>query len=381
MEKQPIKIMQIIARMNVGGPAILVSSLVRELNSEGFETTLISGYCEENELDFLETVATDIKCTKIKGLGRKVSIFSDFKSLVLLIKQIRDFQPDIIHTHTIKAGVLGRVASIISLHKSYRVHTFHGHLLTGYFRKSIVFAIIWIEKALAFKTDILLAVGTKVRDDLVSAGIAPKNKFKITYPGLQRFNSKHSFDIRKELDIQNQIMIVFVGRLTKIKRPDRFIQAALTLNDLHSEVVFVVVGDGELLESLKELTAHSSAEFRFMGWRNDVEDIIQASDIVALTSDNEGIPLTLIQACQSGKPIVATKAGSVSDVVTDGKNGYLTELSVKEFAESLRKLIKDNDSRVKFGSEGIKIAAEKFSMESMINQHKTIYSQQIHTPY
>ena len=371
--------MQIIARMNVGGPAILVSSLVREFNGDGFETRLISGFCEENELDFLETVATDIESIKIKGLGRKVSIFSDFKSLVSLVKQIRDFRPDVIHTHTIKAGVLGRIASIISFHRSYRVHTFHGHLLVGYFKKSIVLAIILIEKVLAYKTDILLTVGTKVKDDLISAKIAPSGKFVVTYPGLKKFHTQNSFEIRKELNIKSQIMVVFVGRLTKIKRPDRFIQAAMALEDLENEVVFVVVGDGELLEPLKELAENSAAEFRFMGWRNDVEDIIQASDIVALTSDNEGIPLTLIQACQSGKPIVATNAGSVSDVVSNEKNGYLTDLSVDDFVESLSRLIVDRNLRMKFGSEGIKIAGQKFSIESMVNQHKIIYSQQIHT--
>jgi hypothetical protein len=171
MAKQPVRVVQIIARMNVGGPAVLVADLMRSLDKSAVEQTLITGYCDENEADYLETVATDVKATRIAGLGRSVSLVADVRAFFALVGMLRELRPDIVHTHTAKAGVLGRLASMLAGRKVKRVHTFHGHLLHGYFSGWKVRLVISIEKFLAKRTDVLLAVGNKVKDDLLAAGI------------------------------------------------------------------------------------------------------------------------------------------------------------------------------------------------------------------
>jgi hypothetical protein len=175
--------MRIIARMNVGGPAVQVSGLMRGFNSDQFDHRLYTGYCAVDEADYLDTVATDVKAVRIQGFGRRVSLGGDLKAFISLISEIRDFKPHVIHTHTAKAGFLGRIASIISLRPSIRVHTFHGHLLNGYFGPFKRSLVVIAEKFLALFTHQLLAVGDKVRQDLLNAGIGTQVKFGVMPPG------------------------------------------------------------------------------------------------------------------------------------------------------------------------------------------------------
>ena len=163
--KSPIRVMRIIARMNVGGPAVQVSGLMRGFNAVDFDHRLYTGYCAADEADYLETVATDVQAIRIDGFGRRVSLGGDIRAFSTLVKEIRKFKPHVIHTHTAKAGFLGRIASIISLQPSIRVHTFHGHLLNGYFGSFKRSLVVISEKILAMLTDQLLAVGEKVRQD------------------------------------------------------------------------------------------------------------------------------------------------------------------------------------------------------------------------
>jgi len=156
----PIRVMRIIARMNVGGPAVQVSGLMRGFNSVDFDHRLYTGFCAPDESDYLNTVATDVKAVRIEGFGRRVSLGGDIKAFVTLVKEIRSFKPHVIHTHTAKAGFLGRIASVVSLQQSIRVHTFHGHLLNGYFGPFKRALVVFAEKTLAILTDQLLAVGS-----------------------------------------------------------------------------------------------------------------------------------------------------------------------------------------------------------------------------
>ena len=169
---KPVKVMQIIARMNVGGPAVLVADLVRNLDPQGFSSVLVTGYCDENESDYLDEVAQDVVAIRIPGLGRSVSPLKDLTAFFLLIKQIRQFKPDVIHTHTAKAGVLGRLAGLLARPQAKRVHTFHGHLLHGYFSSGKTRLVIGLEKALGLFTHRFIAIGNVVKNDLVKAGIA-----------------------------------------------------------------------------------------------------------------------------------------------------------------------------------------------------------------
>jgi len=369
-----VKVMQIIARMNVGGPAVIVAELMRGLDKSAFEQILVTGFCDENEADYLDTVAKDIKATRIAGLGRSVSLIADLKAFFGLVLLIRKYKPDVIHTHTAKAGVLGRLASLLAGRGAVRVHTFHGHLLHGYFNSFTTKIVILIEKILAARTSVLIAIGSKVRDDLIAAGIGSKDKYRVFFPGLPAPKVFAKAAARSALGISSQTLyITFVGRLTQIKRPDRLLDVANECKQRGLDVRFLVAGEGELFESSKQRALEEQLNVTFFGWRSDIDQIFAASDIAILTSDNEGIPLTLIQAAQASLPIVATSVGSISDIVINESTGYLTPINPADMADAIEKLVRDPQLRQMMGEAGKARAAQYFSLERMLKDHSDLY--------
>ena len=371
---QRIKVMQIIARMNVGGPAVIVAELMRGLDSSRFEQVLITGYCDETEADYLDEVATDIKATRIAGLGRSVSPVADFKAFIGLVQTIKSFKPDVIHTHTAKAGVLGRVASIIAGRGATRIHTFHGHLLHGYFAEWKTRLVIAIEKFLAQRTHYLVAIGNEVKKDLLEVGIGRENQFSVFFPGLPQPHTANKSDLRKHLELDSAaIYCTFVGRLTQIKRPDRLLDIASAMVKREVPIHILVAGEGELFDSSKARALSENLPITFLGWRKDIDELFAASDIAILTSDNEGIPLTLIQAAQAGLPILAPSVGSISDIVVNDKTGFLTAPNAGAMASALSALATDSELRDRLGSAGKARADEYFSLSRMLRDHTEIY--------
>ena len=375
IQRRPIRVMQVIARMNVGGPAVIVSELMRGLDKSTFEQLLVTGYCDDDEVDYLDQVATDIQATRIVGLGRSVSLIKDVKSFFLLMKLIREFKPDVIHTHTAKAGVLGRLAGLLARPSAKRVHTFHGHLLHGYFGKRKTRVVIVVEQLLAKVSNALVAIGNQVKEDLLAVKIGTTAKYSVIFPGLRELNTQSKESARNELGLDfNKIYLTFIGRLTQIKRPDRLLDIARFLQHNHTNVEILVAGEGENFEDLRASAVNENLPMVFLGWRNDIGRILSASDIAILCSDNEGIPLTLIQAAQAGLPIVSTNVGSVSDIVEDGKTGLLTEVNSDALITAIGQLLKDPAEQDAYGQAG-KIRAEKFfSLSEMINSHESLYS-------
>jgi glycosyltransferase involved in cell wall biosynthesis len=374
MAKQPVRVVQIIARMNVGGPAVIVADLMRSLDKSAVEQTLITGYCDENEADYLETVATDVKATRIAGLGRSVSLVADVRAFFALVGMLRELRPDIVHTHTAKAGVLGRLASMLAGRKVKRVHTFHGHLLHGYFTGWKVRLVIAIEKFLAKRTDVLLAVGNKVKDDLLAVGIGKTDQYKVFFPGLKDPKKFEKAKVRADFEMEDGLTyIAFVGRLTQIKRPDRLLDVASEIKSRGLKARIIVAGEGDLFEKSKSRASEQELPITFLGWRKDISELFAASDIAVLTSDNEGIPLTLIQAAQAGLPIVATEVGSIGDIVIHESNGYLTDTSPSAITDALEKLIIDPVLRQIMGTAGRERAVRYFSLEKMSQDHTELY--------
>jgi len=370
-----IKVMQIIARMNVGGPAVIVAELMRGLDSSRFEQVLITGYCDETEADYLDEVATDIKATRIAGLGRSVSPIADFKAFVGLIHTIKSYKPDVIHTHTAKAGVLGRLASIIAGRGAIRIHTFHGHLLHGYFAGWKTKLVVAIEKFLAKHTHFLVAIGNEVKSDLLKAGIGNESQYSVFFPGLPKPHTASKAELRKHLELDSAtIYCTVVGRLTQIKRPDRLLDIAAAMVKREVPIHFLVAGEGELFESSKSRATSEKLPVTFLGWRKDIDELFAASDIAILTSDNEGIPLTLIQAAQAGLPIVAPAVGSISDIVENDKTGFLTSPQPGAMASALSALATDKELRERLGSAGKARADEYFSLDRMLRDHTEIYN-------
>ncbi len=371
---RPIKVLRIIARMNVGGPAVQVSGLMRGLNPIDFEHRLLTGHCNTDEADYLIETAAAIPVTRIDGLGRSIKPIADLTALIAIVKVIREFKPDIIHTHTAKAGVLGRIASIISLHPSIRVHTFHGHLLHGYFGLFKTKLVILIEKNLAFFTHQLLAVGKKVQDELIEVGIGNKEKFAVMPPGLSLGKIPEGAEAKSELGLDKDLLYCsFIGRVTKIKRPDRFLDVVAELVRRGVKIQFFIAGDGNLLEETKLRIEKESLPVACLGWRTDIERVIGASDIVILTSDNEGTPLSLIQAGMVGVPVVSTNVGSVSEIVLDGITGLITDLDVTTIADAVESLVVNSELRQQLGSAARQFTAENFGVARLVKDHEALY--------
>jgi glycosyltransferase involved in cell wall biosynthesis len=366
--------MRIIARMNVGGPAVQVSGLMRGFNSAEFDHRLYTGYCAEDEADYLDTVATDVKAVCILGFGRRISLGGDLKALISLINEIREFKPHIIHTHTAKAGFLGRIASLISLQPSIRVHTFHGHLLNGYFGPFKRSLVVIAEKFLALFTDQLLAVGDKVRQDLLNAGIGSKSKFGLMPPGLAigDLPDREKSQIALKLPANN-LQCAFIGRVTQIKRPDRFLDVVSEIKKRGVYLDFFIAGDGELLNMCRERIKQEDLPVTVLGWQSDIEGVLSSADMVVLTSDNEGTPLSLIQAGMAGLPVVTTNVGSVPEVVLDGVTGIVTGLDVQEIADALEKLVNDEVLLTKLGTAAQDFTLSNFGVKRLVRNHEELY--------
>ena len=373
-EVKPFRVMRIIARMNVGGPAVQVSGLMRGFDSDNFDHRLYTGYCAADEADYLDTVATDIRATRIEGFGRRVSLGGDIKAFISLIAEIRSFKPHVIHTHTAKAGFLGRIASIISFHPSIRVHTFHGHLLNGYFGAFKRRLVIIAEKVLAIFTHQLLAVGDRVRQDLLTEGIGSLKKFGLMPPGLEISQLPNKVESQESYGLSTTtLQCAFIGRITKIKRPDRFLDVVAEIKRRGVELEFFMAGDGELLDICRERITHENLPVKVLGWQSDIEKVLSAADLVVLTSDNEGTPLSLIQAGMAGLPVVTTRVGSVPEVVIDGTTGIITSLDVREIADALEKLANSSDLRVHMGAAAKVFTMANFGVKRLVHDHEELY--------
>lgn len=377
-DSNPIRIMRVIARMNIGGPAVQVSGLMRSFNSIDFDQRLFTGFCASDEADYIDTIASDIKAVRIDGFGRRVNLSGDLHALFSLVKEIRKFKPHVIHTHTAKAGFLGRIASILSLHGSIRVHTFHGHLLNGYFGTLKRSLVILAEKLLAVTTHQLLAVGDKVRDDLLTAGVGKPMKFGLIPPGLEIGPLLNKKDALATYSLSRQtLQCAYIGRVTKIKRPDRFLDVVRELKERGVGIEFFMAGDGDLLEYCKERIAREDLPVKILGWQNNIELVLSAADFVVLTSDNEGTPLSLIQAGMAGLPVVTTRVGSVPEVVLDGTTGIVTSLNVLDIADALEKLARSDDLRARMGVAAKEFTLANFGVMRLVNDHEVLYKKLI----
>ncbi len=373
MASEKIRILRIISRMNVGGPAWQASVLTVGLNNDQFETRLICGEVDESELDFLELRNIVVPLKKLPTLGKPLNFWNDWLTFKELRKEIRDFRPHVVHTHTAKAGFLGRSAAFLEK-VPIVVHTFHGHLLHGYFSsfKTLLFTIT--ERFLARLSTALVSVGERVRNDLVNAKIGRLEQYVVVPPGVKLGAIPEQDRARKQLDISLETPVVlFVGRLTSVKRPDRLINSMFLLLESVPNAVLIIAGEGDLSLHTRELAKNLGDSVRFLGWQDDVERLYAAADIVVLCSDNEGMPVTLIEAASAGLPAVATDVGSTGEVVAHQKTGLLVGKSDTALAEGVRILLEDRDLLKSMGFAA-KVRAEKhFGIEKLIFGYSELY--------
>ena len=391
------KILRIIARLNIGGPAIHVILLSSGLEQKGYETLLITGRegpHEGNMLDF--AAAKGVTPVVIPEMGRELSSGGDLAAFLKIFRLVRDERPEIIHTHTAKAGTLGRLAAIaynalqrlqFSKSKVIVIHTFHGHVLKGYFGKLKTRLFILIEKVLARFTDRIITLSEGLRDEFVGMGIASREKIEVIPLGLEleRFvkSGARKGMFKKSLGLPEDCLVVgLVGRLVPIKGHKFFLEAARSVIASRSgksgaqPVRFVVVGDGELRTELEEYARRLgiSGQVIFTGFRSDLPEIYADTDIVVLSSLNEGTPVSLIEAMTSGKPVVATRVGGVPDLVADGAAGILVPAGDSgALADAVAKLVENPELRARMGEDGRNAVFPKYDIGNLVKRLDLLY--------
>ncbi|MEU3165462.1 glycosyltransferase [Streptosporangium sp. NPDC006930] len=369
-----IRVMEIIARMNVGGPATQVSGLSEGLDSKEFDHRLYTGYVDAQECDHLRLHGTETRVQRVPGLGRSVRPGDDYRALFWLISAMRAFRPHIVHTRTAKAGALGRVAARLAGVGSARVHVFHGHLLHGYFSPVRRELYVRSERLLASVSDRLVTVGSQVRDDLLRAGIGRPSQYVVIPPGVRLKPIPDRGTARAALGLPPDAPVVaYVGRLTAVKRPDRFLAVADAVSRQIPGCRFVVCGGGDLERQFTRDVEPVRDSFHLLGWRKDVETVYAAADVVVLTSDNEGTPLTLIEAGMAGTPVVSTRVGSVAEVVRDGHTGLLASTDPAELAAHTVRLLRDPSLARQMGEAAQEWTRYAFGVDRLVSDTEHLY--------
>lgn len=369
----PIRVLRVIARMNVGGPALQVTTLQDGLPKSRFEQRLLIGDVGADEGNYLQLRAEHLVAKRVSGLGRSLSATGDARALASLVAEIHRFRPHIVHTHTAKAGLLGRTAGLVCRVPAL-VHTFHGHLMHGYFSPRVTQAVLAAERGMARFTHRLVAVGQQVRDELLSARIGRAEQYLVVAPGVELPQAPPRAAARALLGLDQDVPVVaYLARLTWVKRPDRFIEVARLVASRLPESVFVVVGEGELLTETRARAAPLGDQIRFLGWRADVETVYAAADTILLTSDNEGMPVSLIEAASVGCPAVTTGVGSAGEVVINGVTGLVTETSVSALADATCRIIGDRSLRGRLSIAASSHAHAHFGRHRLISDIADLY--------
>ncbi|HPN94319.1 MAG TPA: glycosyltransferase family 4 protein [bacterium] len=384
MNRKKIKILRVIARLNVGGPAIQAISLNRELNNNEFESTLVYGTVSEGEEDITKFPGMEVeRGILLPGLGRELHPLKDISTLLKLIAIIRRERPDIIHTHTAKAGAVGRLAAVLC-GVPILIHTFHGHVFHGYFSPLKTSFFKLIEKILAAFTTRIIAISPTQKKEIQSILRIPDEKFEVIPLGFnldkfEKCKEPYTGEFRRAINsAPDDIIITIIGRIVPIKNHALFLNVARLLLEKHNNLRFAIVGGGELQEQSEALARQLGISDRvvFAGWRSDIDKVYADTDITVLTSDNEGTPVCLIESLSAGVPVVSTDVGGVKDVVFDGRNGYLVPKGDAEaFASAVEKLIKSSDERARMGINGKVDAVERHSFSRLYNDIVFIYRQ------
>lgn len=376
-----MKIVRIIARLNVGGPAIHVLLLSARLRARGYETILVKGTEAPTEGDMLDFARDlDVRPVVLPQLGREIRWWDDVVAFWKLLALIRRERPDIVHTHTAKAGLLGRLAAWLA-GVPLIVHTFHGHVFHGYFSPARTRLFVALERWLARRTHRLVAVSARVRDEVLARGIGRPERFHVVPVGLdlQRFAECDPLrgELRAELRLPPRARVVgIVARLVPIKRHEVFLTAAAAVAGRMPACRFLVVGDGERRQALEGMARALGIADRvlFLGWRRDLERIYAELDVAVLTSANEGSPVSLIEAMASGVPVVGPRVGGIPDVIDDGVTGLIVPPGdAGPVAEAISRLLDDAELRRKMGAAARERALRLYGADRLVGDIAALY--------
>jgi len=385
-----VKILRVIARLNVGGPARHVVVLDRGLRARGHDTRLVHGSLAPFEAS-LEHVAAEsgVPATHIGELGRRISPVGDVRAFVQLLRLVFRETPDVVHTHTAKAGTLGRVAAClfnVTRPRSRRclvVHTFHGHVLTGYFGPAANVAIRLVERTLAKVTDRIVTISPAQRDDIVTRfRIAAAARTAVIPLGLDLEHlarlDPRAPHLRRRFGIADRALVIgYVGRFVAIKDLATLVRAFARVAAERPDAVLLLAGDGPLRSEIDALAAALALRERvhFAGWVEDLAPLYATFDICALSSLNEGTPVALIEAMAAAKPVVATRVGGVADVVDHERTGLLVPPSdPAALGDAMLRLAGNAAERSSMGAAGRQAVVSRFSTTRLVDDIDRLYA-------
>jgi glycosyltransferase involved in cell wall biosynthesis len=386
-----VRVLRLITRLNIGGPSIQAITLSERLTSRGFTTRLVHGSLGEGEGDMRYLLSPSVNVEHLPRLGRELSPGDDYAVFRCVSAMVREFRPQIVHTHMAKAGAIGRAAaalynrSVAPSDRARIVHTYHGHVLEGYFSPAKTALFVGVERLLARSTDRIIAISPAIRDELLrDHRIGRAEQYRVVPLGfdlsaLAAIDDRARADARLRLGIDAGAHVVStVGRLTAIKQHHLFLETARIVARSDPSAVFLIAGDGELRTTLED-TARDfglADRVRFLGWRRDLATIYGASDVFLLTSRNEGTPVALIESLAAGVPGVSTDVGGVRDVLIDssGVVGIAAPYGdAVGLADAVAKLLADASLRRAYGERGRASVVARYGVDRLVGDIDALY--------
>jgi len=386
-----LRIARVLTRLNLGGPARQVLASDPRLVARGHMLRVFAGEAEPGEGDLTAALAArGVEVVTVPGLGRAIRPWRDFAAARSLRRELTAFQPDIVHTHASKAGLLGRRAASGANLNARTVHSFHGHVLEGYFPPTTSRLLVHLEAWLARRTDALIAVSEATADDLARLGVAPRERFRIVPPGVELealsglappdeggHTSSEGDAFRRELGVPRDAPLVLVlGRLAPVKRPTLALQIFVRIASAAPTAHLVFVGDGVMrsdLERERQRTPEAvRARVHLAGAREAIAPVLAAADIVLSTSHSEGLPVALIEAAAAARPVVSTAVGGVAELVTNGVTGLLA-VEEEGLALALESLLGDPTERRRMGLAARAVALRTHGAEALTQRLEALY--------
>ena len=384
----PTPVVRIITRLNIGGPSIQATRLSSALDVHGFSTTLIHGRLGDGEGDMSYLIGPGAH-TYLDSLRRPLSPMADLRALLRIYRELKVARPMIVHTHMAKAGMLGRVAAAWynltrgGAPRAKVIHTYHGHVLEGYFSPLVTGLFITLERMLARVSDVIIAISPAIERELRDGfRIGRAAQYRVVPLGFDlgefaAIDDDARADARKRLEVATNAEVVStVGRLTAIKQHRLFLDAVAAASRTRPRLLALVAGDGELRDELEAYarTLGINDRVRFLGWRRDLSVIYGATDVFMLTSRNEGTPVALIEAMASGVPGVSTDVGGVKDVIeTPDVGARVPDGDVAGLAAHIVRYLADPDLRRRTGQRGRAAVLDRYSLDRLVGDINALY--------
>lgn len=377
-----MRVARVLTRLNLGGPARQVLASDPLLAARGHELRVFAGTPAPGEGDlFDELVSRGIEVRRVPGLGRGVTGFGDLRALLRLRREFADFSPDVVHTHASKAGALGRLAAA-RVPRAARVHSFHGHVLEGYFPPVVSKRLIALERRFAAKTDRVLAVSHSTAEDLLRLGVVAEERLMVCQPGVELDDL---FDLHERdgalRDLigagPDDLVVGVIGRLAEVKQPELALEVFRMLSGRYTNLHLVFVGDGDgrrgLERAIAALPDGERSRVHLVGARERMTPVYADLDVVLCSSRTEGMPVALIEAGAAGLPVVATPVGGIPELVAHERTGYLGA-DATELGYGLDQLLSDRSKRKGCGQRARMRIEKRHSAKALADRLEALYS-------